>query len=210
MSLFPIFVKLQGRPVLLVGAGPVAESKVGGLISAGARVTVVAPQATPRIRELAREATINWRQREFEPSDLEGVALVVAAVPAHIATRLYHEARSRNILVNSVDDPDNCDFYYPAVVDRGDLQIAISTAGHSPALAQRIRIELLRSARFLARGRTRVPAGGGEREDDEDREVRHLLTRRRRSAAAHDSAAPAAAAQAPALPSSDTLETASP
>jgi uroporphyrin-III C-methyltransferase/precorrin-2 dehydrogenase/sirohydrochlorin ferrochelatase len=142
MSLFPIFVKLEGRPVLLVGAGPVGESKVGGLLSAGAVVTVVAPTATPAIRKLAQERKIVWHQRAFDPSDLNGVTLVVAAVPTQVASSLYEQARIRGVLVNSVDDPDNCDFYYPAVVTRGDFQIAISTAGHSPALAQRIRIEL--------------------------------------------------------------------
>lgn len=142
MPLFPIFVKLEGRPVLLVGAGPVGESKVGGLLSAGAVVTVIAPTATPGIRKLAQERKIVWHQRVFDPDDLNGIALVVAAVPKDVASSLYREARIRAVLVNSVDDPDNCDFYYPAVVTRGDLQIAISTAGHSPALAQRIRIEL--------------------------------------------------------------------
>src|SRR5688572_14511383 len=142
MSLFPIFVKLEGRPVLLVGAGPVGESKVGGLLSAGAVVTVVAPTATPGIRKLAQERKIVWHPRVFDPGDLNGITLVVAAVPKDVASSLYQEAQIRGVLVNSVDDPDNCDFYYPAVVTRGDLQIAISTAGHSPALAQRIRIEL--------------------------------------------------------------------
>ncbi len=142
MSLFPIFVKLEGRPVLLVGAGPVGESKIGGLLSAGAAVTVVAPAATPAIRRLADEGTVVWHPREFDPNDLTGMALVVAAVPKEVAESISREARVRGIFVNSVDDPDNCDFYYPAVVNRGDLQIAISTAGHSPALAQRIRIEL--------------------------------------------------------------------
>jgi uroporphyrin-III C-methyltransferase/precorrin-2 dehydrogenase/sirohydrochlorin ferrochelatase len=142
MSLFPIFVKLEGRAVLLVGAGPVGESKVGGLQSAGALVTVVAPTATPGIRKLAQERRIVWHQRVFDPDDLNGITLVVAAVPKDVASSLYQAARIRGVLVNSVDDPDNCDFYYPAVVTRGDLQIAISTAGHSPALAQRIRIEL--------------------------------------------------------------------
>ena len=142
MSLFPIFVKLEGRPVLLVGAGPVGESKIAGLLSAGAVVTVVAPEATPSIHTLAAEGKVDWQRRDFAPADLDGMTLVVAAVPKHIARSVYLEARARGVLVNSVDDIDNCDFYYPAVVNRGDLQIAISTAGHSPSLAQRIRIEL--------------------------------------------------------------------
>ena len=142
MSLFPIFVKLAGRPVLLVGAGPVGESKIAGLLAAGAVVTVVAPDATPEIRKLAEDGKIFWHQRPFDSRDLDGMTLVVAAVPKEVAGLIYEEAQIRGVLVNSVDDPDNCDFYYPSIVNRGDFQIAISTAGHSPALAQRIRIEL--------------------------------------------------------------------
>ena len=142
MSLFPIFVKLEGRLVLLVGAGPVGESKIGGLLSAGAVVTVVAPEATSSIKRLAAEGKVDWRPRTFTPDDLKGMTLVVAAVPSDVARSIYEKARAQGVLVNSVDDPENCDFYYPAVVNRGDLQIAISTAGHSPSLAQRIRIEL--------------------------------------------------------------------
>ena len=81
MPLFPIFVKLEGRAVLLVGAGPVGESKVSGLLSAGAVVTVVAPEATAAIQKLAGEHKIHWHQRVFDPGDLNGVALVIAAVP---------------------------------------------------------------------------------------------------------------------------------
>jgi uroporphyrin-III C-methyltransferase / precorrin-2 dehydrogenase / sirohydrochlorin ferrochelatase len=142
MPLFPIFVKLQGREVLLVGAGPIGESKVTGLLSAGASITVVAPTVTSAIEALAKEGRLQWHQREFEPNDLAGMTLVVAAVPKDIARQVYGAARARGVLCNSVDDTENCDFYYPAVVNRGDLQIAISTGGHSPALAQRLRIEL--------------------------------------------------------------------
>jgi uroporphyrin-III C-methyltransferase / precorrin-2 dehydrogenase / sirohydrochlorin ferrochelatase len=142
MPLFPIFVKLEGRPVLLVGAGPVGESKVDGLLAAGAVVTVVAPTATQAIQTLARTGKIIWHQRVFHSRDLDGMTLAIAAVPSDVAQLIYEEAHVRGVLVNSVDDPDNCDFYYPAVVNRGDFQIAISTGGHSPALAQRIRIQL--------------------------------------------------------------------
>jgi len=142
MKLFPIFMKLAGRRVLVVGAGPVAESKIGGLLAAGAAVTVVAPSATDAVREWASANTLEWHSREFRPDDLDGAALAIAAVPASAAKAVFEESRRRGVLCNSVDDPGNCDFYYPAVVDRGDLQIAISTAGHSPALAQRLRKEL--------------------------------------------------------------------
>src|SRR6185436_14276537 len=97
-------------------------------------VCVVAPKATDAVRELARQGTLEWREREFQPSDLDGMALVIAAIPKEAAAAVFDAARARGILCNSVDDPDNCDFYYPAVVNRGDFQIAISTAGHSPAL----------------------------------------------------------------------------
>ena len=105
-------------------------------------MTVIAPSATPAIQKLAEDGAVVWHAREFDPNDLTGMMLVVAAVPKEVADSIAREARARGIFVNSVDDPENCDFYYPAVVNRGDLQIAISTAGHSPALAQRIRIEL--------------------------------------------------------------------
>jgi uroporphyrin-III C-methyltransferase/precorrin-2 dehydrogenase/sirohydrochlorin ferrochelatase len=140
--LFPIFVKLAGRPVLLVGGGRVAESKVAGLLAAGSVVTVVAPRATASLTKWASEGKLHWHARAFQPADLNGMALVVAAVPADVAGGIFTEARSRGILCNSVDDPDHCDFYYGAVVNRGDLQIAISTNGQSPALAQRLRQEL--------------------------------------------------------------------
>ena len=142
MTLFPMFVKLDGRRVLLVGAGQVGESKLAGLLAAGASVTVVAPTATSKITELAAAGTLQWHAREFDPRDLDGVVLVVAAVPKAVAAEVYEEAQARRVLCNSVDDTEHCDFYYPAVVSRGDLQIAISTGGHSPALAQRLRLQL--------------------------------------------------------------------
>jgi precorrin-2 dehydrogenase / sirohydrochlorin ferrochelatase len=141
--MFPIFLKLEGRRCLVVGAGPIAEGKIHGLLQAGALVEVVAPRAVPRIQEWFGQGVLNWKPRTFEPSDLESVSLVVAATPLRqVNTQIFQEARLRNVLCNSVDDPENCDFYYPAVVQRGDLQIAISTGGRSPALAQRLRQEL--------------------------------------------------------------------
>jgi precorrin-2 dehydrogenase/sirohydrochlorin ferrochelatase len=143
MTLFPMFVKLEGHSCLVVGAGAVGEPKIESLIQAGASVHVVAPLANAAVAEWAVGGEITWEAREFTPSDLDNVFLVIAATSAREVNEfIFREARRRNILCNVVDDPEHCDFYYPAVVRRGDLQLAISTNGHSPALAQRIRREL--------------------------------------------------------------------
>lgn len=143
MNLFPAFLKLAGRRCVVVGAGPVAEEKVEGLLRAGADVRVVAPEATRRIRELARGKKLRWDGRAFRASDLAGAFLVVAATSsALLHAQIYRQARRRGVLCNVVDDPEHCDFYYGSVVRRGELQIAISTAGQSPALAQRLRKKL--------------------------------------------------------------------
>ena len=142
-QMFPIFLKLESRSCLVVGAGVIAEGKIQGLLAERASVKVVAPEATPPIRQWASAGTIEWHQREFESTDLEGKFLVIVATSSRdVNTRVFTEAHAKDILCNAVDDPPNCDFYYGAVVRRGDLQIAISTGGHSPALAQRIRQEL--------------------------------------------------------------------
>jgi precorrin-2 dehydrogenase/sirohydrochlorin ferrochelatase len=141
--LFPMFLKLEGRSCLVLGAGSVGEQKIRGLIECGADVRVVAPSASAAVREWAESGVLTWLARAFEVSDLDGVFLVVAATSsAEVNHAIYHEAQARGILCNVVDDPPYCDFYYPAVVRRGQLQIAISTAGLSPALAQRIRKQL--------------------------------------------------------------------
>jgi precorrin-2 dehydrogenase len=140
MILFPAFLKLAGRRCLVVGAGPVAEEKSEGLLRAGAKVRVVAPDATRRIRELARKKKLRWDERPFRSSDLGGAFLVVAATSSpSLHARIFRQARRRGVLCNVADDPEHCDFYYGSVVRRGELQIAISTGGHSPALAQQLR-----------------------------------------------------------------------
>ncbi len=143
MEMFPLFLKLEGRPCLLVGAGRVGEGKLKSLLRAGARVKVVAPKATAGVQRLAKSAEIVWRKRKFTARDLDGMFLVVAATSSHPANAvILEEARRRGVLCNAVDDPRNCDFYYPAVLRRGSLQIAISTGGSSPELASRLRKEL--------------------------------------------------------------------
>ena len=143
MSLFPIFLKLTGRPCTVIGAGHLAESKIESLITANAAVTVIAPQANARITELAESGEIRLLLREYAQGDLADQFLTVAATDVPAVNRaVFAEAESSGVLVNAVDDPPFCDFYFPSVVRRGDLQIAISTAGHSPALAQRLRKEI--------------------------------------------------------------------
>ncbi len=142
-KVFPLFLKLEHRPCLVVGAGAVGEGKIAGLLEAEARVRVVAPQATPQVESWAKTKKLDWHQRPFQPADLEGMFLVIAATsstPLH--EQIFAETRRHGVLCNVVDVPHLCDFYYPAVVRRGPLQIAISTAGESPALAQRLRKDL--------------------------------------------------------------------
>ena len=138
-----MFLKLAGRPCLVVGAGTIAESKITSLLEAYAQVLVVAPDATPGVRSWAQAKRVEWRQRGFQPSDLDGMFIVVAATSStELHKQIFQEAKQRGVLCNIVDVPELCDFYYPAVVQRGALQIAVSTSGQSPALAQRLRIEL--------------------------------------------------------------------
>ena len=143
MTLLPIFLKLDGRPGLLVGAGTVALDKIGSLLKTGIRLRVVAPSARHEIRQLATDGKLEWIERSFESSDLDGNFIVIAATddPA-VNASVYRGAVERGIPCNSVDDIPNCDFFFGSVVNRGDLQIAISTAGESPAFAQRLRREI--------------------------------------------------------------------
>jgi precorrin-2 dehydrogenase/sirohydrochlorin ferrochelatase len=143
MSLFPMFVKLAARPCVVVGAGGIAESKIESLLQAEARVTVIAPEALQRVQAWAESGEITWERREYREGDLAGAFLVVAATATPAVNRaVFAEASERGVLCNAVDDPPFCDFYFPSVVRRGELQIAISTAGESPALAQRLRKEI--------------------------------------------------------------------
>jgi precorrin-2 dehydrogenase/sirohydrochlorin ferrochelatase len=142
-DLFPMFLKLEGRQCLVVGAGKVGEPKIGGLLESGAHIRVVALDASPIVRQWARAGKIDIELRPFVADDLDGAFLAVVATNSRtLNERVYHEAQRRRVLCNVVDVPDLCDFFYPAVVRRGDLQIAVSTAGQSPSLAQKIRRQL--------------------------------------------------------------------
>src|ERR1700687_299915 len=143
MSLFPMFVKLQGRLVTIIGGGKIAESKIPGLLEAAACIRVIAPNVSPKIAEWIRNGQIVGGSKAFAPGDFQDTHLVIAATSSSAANHeVFLEAEAQKIWCNSVDDIENCHFYYGSIVQRGDLQIAISTNGKSPALAQRIRKEL--------------------------------------------------------------------
>jgi precorrin-2 dehydrogenase/sirohydrochlorin ferrochelatase len=184
-SLFPIFLKLERKSCLVVGGGLVAEGKIASLLRSGARVTVVSPELTLALLEHARSKRICWKNQGFQTEDLEGAFLVVAATSSFETNALvYREADRLGILCNAVDQPEQCHFYYPAVVDRGALQIAISTAGLSPSLAQRLRKELEvqfgpeyeRLAQWLGRVRSALMSRGSDFESRR-RILRHLASR---------------------------------
>jgi uroporphyrin-III C-methyltransferase/precorrin-2 dehydrogenase/sirohydrochlorin ferrochelatase len=137
MPVFPVFLKLEGRRVLVVGAGPVAAGKLRALLQAGARITVVAPDVVPEIASLAHEVEI--LRRPFEPSDLEGVWYVVAAAPPPVNRAVSTAAEARGLFVNAVDDMENASAYLGAIVQRAGVTLAISTDGEAPALAGLLR-----------------------------------------------------------------------
>ena len=144
-SLFPMFMKLAGKQCLVVGAGKIGEPKIGGFIDTGARIHVVALAASDQVHEWADAGKIELELRAFSENDLDGKFLaVVATASRRLNEFVYREAQRRGVLCNVVDVPEYCDFFYPAVVRRGDLQIAISTNGQSPSLAQRLRQQLER------------------------------------------------------------------
>lgn len=145
MSLYPIFLKLEGHKVLIVGGGSVAQQKIEGVLRSATDVTVIAPRVTDRIRSWAEEGRVKHVAAEYRAGMARGYFLVIAGTDSEEANRaVYEEARQAGALANAVDDPEYCSFYAPAVVSRGDFQIAISTGGASPALAQHVRQELER------------------------------------------------------------------
>jgi precorrin-2 dehydrogenase / sirohydrochlorin ferrochelatase len=193
-----MFLKLAGRQCLVVGAGKVGEGKIAGALDTGARIRVVSREATAAVREWARAGRIELELRSFSPEDLDGafVAVVATASP-DLNEFVYREAQLRGVLCNVVDVPEFCDFYYPAVVRRGDLQIAISTSGQSPSLAQKLRQQLEQQfgpgyAAWVAElGETRRLVQASDLSPERKRELLHSLASRE--------ALEAALAEAPAL-----------
>jgi siroheme synthase-like protein len=175
MAYYPIMLELRGRPVLVVGGGPVAQRKVQGLLTAGARVTVVSPVLTPILATLAAEGRISHQARRYASGDLAGFELAFVATPdAGLTAQVAREGRRHGAWVNAADDPEHCDFILPAVLRRGRLTVSVATDGASPALAGMIRdrlatvlgeeyealTELVAEVRHELREASRSPDGG--------------------------------------------------
>ncbi len=143
MKTYPIFAVIEDKPCLVVGGGAVGERKVKDLLASGAKVTVVSKSLTPALADLALRGKIVYVSEDFADNQVEGVVLVMAAtddpeVNAHVSAA----AQARAIWVNVADEPEHCTFIVPAQVKRGDLTLAISTGGASPALARQVREDL--------------------------------------------------------------------
>lgn len=143
MRYYPVQLDVRGRRCLVVGGGAVGTRKVEGLLTCGARVTVVSPQVTEDLRRLVARGAITLWEREYAATDLTGMFLVIGATDVEdLNRRLSDDARQLKILCNIADRPEQCHFTLPAVVRRGDLVITVSTSGKSPALAKKLRHEL--------------------------------------------------------------------
>jgi uroporphyrin-III C-methyltransferase/precorrin-2 dehydrogenase/sirohydrochlorin ferrochelatase/precorrin-2 dehydrogenase/sirohydrochlorin ferrochelatase len=142
-SYYPVYLSLAERLVVVVGGGAVAERKVAGLLTCGARVRLVAPEVTEGLARLAENGEIEHRARSYRSGDLEGAFLALAEPgDQEVRAAFFAEAEQRGIFANVEDDLDHCSFIAPSIVRRGDLVIAISTSGRAPALAVRLRQRL--------------------------------------------------------------------
>jgi siroheme synthase-like protein len=144
MALYPIFVELKGRPVIVIGGGHVGAEKVRGLLAAEADITLVSPELIDELREHVEAARIRHIARAYQEADLDGgfEFVMVATDDGAINAEVAAAGKKRGLWVNAADDPKNCDFILPAVVRKGKITLAASTSGTSPALARRLREEL--------------------------------------------------------------------
>jgi len=184
-NLFPMFLKLEGKRCLVVGAGNVGEPKIGGLIDTGAHIRVIALRASETVQGWAQAGKISLELRAFDADDLDVTFLAVVATASRALNEsIYRVAQRRGVLCNVVDVPEYCDFYYPAVVRRGDLQIAISTNGRSPSLSQKLRQQLDRQfgpgyAQWVAElGATRKLVMASDLDPERKKELLHSLASR--------------------------------
>ena len=143
MKYYPMFLRVAGRPCLVIGGGNVAAQKVDGLLAAGGRATVISPELCRPLAALAVAGKLTHLARPYAPGDLRGFFLVFAATDdREVQSQVVREAHELGVLLNVVDRPTLCDFIAPAVLERGDLMIAVSTSGASPALARQVRRQL--------------------------------------------------------------------
>ena len=182
--LYPMFLNLDGARVLVVGGGAVAARKVLSLARCGALATVVAPVVCDEIRALSDSYPIVLHGREFQPDDVAGKRLVIAATAcADVNEAVVAECRRLGVWVNVVDDPARCDFHVPAVVERGPVQVAISTGGKVPTLSRWLKDELSEIiepslgvyAKLLAEARQRIRQAYSDRSDDERRRAMEMV-----------------------------------
>lgn len=142
---YPVYLNLKGKRVVVIGGGEVGERKVASLLDTGAMITVVSPDVTPRVASLANANLIELHRRPYLEGDCAGAVLVLSATDdAPVNQAVWKEAQTARVLVNTADEPALCDFIMPAVVRRGEVAVAISTGGTSPALAARLRRKLSR------------------------------------------------------------------
>jgi precorrin-2 dehydrogenase/sirohydrochlorin ferrochelatase len=143
MRYYPVFVDLAGKPAVVVGGGAVAQRKVEVLLECGARVRVIAPRFTEGLRERGRDGSVELVERSYREGDLAGAFISFACTDDHTVNVAVHDEAARNAqLCNVVDVPDLCSFIVPSIIERGDLTIAVSTSGNSPALAKRVKREI--------------------------------------------------------------------
>ena len=144
---YPVYLNLQGRHCVIIGGGGVAEGKIARLLESGAEIRVISPDATPGIQRMADAGAIQWEPRPYRPGDLAGAFIAIAATNLReVNRRIFDEAEARGVMLNAVDDPPNCSFIAPSIVQRGPVTVAISTGGASPALARKLRESLQESS----------------------------------------------------------------
>lgn len=137
---YPVYLNLAGKRCVILGGGTIAQGKIAALRDAGASITVISPEATDGIRRAAQRGHITFEQREYRVGDLDGAFIAVAATNVwHVNRQIYEEAEERGVLLNVVDDPDQCTFIAPSIVRRDPITLAVSTGGASPALARKMR-----------------------------------------------------------------------
>ena len=143
MRYYPVFLDIAGKPVIVIGGGNIAHQKAVGLLKAGAEVTVVSPELNPEMASLEKAGRFRHVERDYEPGDLEGYILAfVATDDRSVNATVAAEGKERRVWVNAVDDPPYCDFIMPGVAQQGDLIVAVSTSGTSPAMARKMREEI--------------------------------------------------------------------